>query len=128
MNSTSKVWTPRSTMTEAQRSVLTVPYSGTEPMTQELHLSLLERKIAQMVQRNPQRAIEVMEMSQENAPELYALAQQALPSELPAILVRSDGMNRLLSLIDWKKEARKTGQPAAKPAPIDLQETLEQIA
>ena len=128
MNSTSKVWMPRSEMTEAQRSVLAVPYSGTEPMTPDLHRSLLEQKLAAMVQRSPERAREALEMSQESAPELYEMAMQARPSEWPALLVRSEGMGRLLSLIDWNKEARKTGRPAMKPEPIDLQETLEQIA
>lgn len=128
MNSTSKVWIPRSQMTEAQRSVLTVPYSGTEPMTPELHRSLLEQKLAAMVQRNPERARTALEMSQESAPELYELAMQAQPSEWPALLVRSEGMERLLSLIDWQTEQRRTGRPAAKPEPIDLPGTLEQIA
>lgn len=128
MDSMSKGWWPRSPMTNAQRAVLTVPYSSPSPMTPNLLRSLLEHKFARMLADNPSQARQAMEMSQENAPELYALAQSSPPSQWPALLVRSEGMERLLALIDWHKETAKTGHPVPKPAPISLAETLELLA
>ena len=126
MNSTSKVWAPKTPMTDAQRGALSVPVDSRQPMTPELLRNLLEQKLDRLIAANPQAARETLEMSNEQAPELWEIAEQNNPSDWATLLVRSDGMQRLLDLIDWQTEA-KPGPKPPKPAPSDLRAMLEQI-
>ena len=50
-----------------------------------------------LVDADPKAAREALEMSQEQAPELYLIAQNQPPSQWPQSLMSSDSMHSLLS-------------------------------
>lgn len=129
MTNSDKLWTPKTPLPEAVKAALTVPRPR-GPMTPSLLRSLVETKLAHLISSNPTEAREAMEMSIEQAPELWTIAEQSAPKDWAALLTRSDGMERLLSLIDWPAEASATTQQEApeQPEPQSLREILEQIA
>ena len=109
MNSLSRVWQPATGpgLSLPQQQALSVP-DPKGPMGRSLYLSLLEGKLTALVAADPQEARGAMEMSQEAAPDLWAIAEQSPPSRWASELVRSDGVNALLSAVaDFKKA---TGQ------------------
>ena len=59
-------------------------------------LSLLMH-LERLVDADPKAAREALEMSQEQAPELYLIAQNRPPSQWPQSLMSSDSMHSLLS-------------------------------
>ena len=59
-------------------------------------LSLLMH-LERLVDADPKAAREALEMSQEQAPELYLIAQNQPPSQWPQSLMSSDSMHSLLS-------------------------------
>ena len=127
MTSMNKLWVPKTpTLNDAQRAALSVPYSSPQPMQPEILRNLLEQKLDRLIAANPQQARETLEMSNEQAPELWEIAEQSNPSEWGTLLVRSDGFQRLLDQIDWKAEAKKGTNPP-RPEPSHLRAMLEQI-
>lgn len=125
MSNLNKAWFPKTKgLSEAQRAALMVP--GQPQSTADL-LPLLVEKLAELIKSEP-RAGELLAMSQENAPELLEISQQVPQAQWPRALADSDGMMALLARIDWSQEAQPKGQPVMRPAPISLQELLEQIA
>lgn len=58
---------------------------------------LLSKHLERLVDADPKAAREALEMSQEQAPELYLIAQNQPPSQWPQSLMNSDSMHSLLS-------------------------------
>lgn len=69
-----------------------------EPLTnQEKFRLLLSKHLHQLVQADPKAARKALEMSQEQAPELYLIAQNQSPSQWAQALMNSDSMHSLTS-------------------------------
>ena len=90
MNSTKQHWIP-SGMPEA----LSVPFPG-NPVTRDLYLSFLQDSLDEQIQADPKAARQALEMSQEQAPELWSIAEQNPSSQWARALVQSDRLNSLL--------------------------------
>ena len=119
MNDSSKVWLP-SGLPPATAHLLSVPDPG-KPMTPGLYREMLVAKIDQLIQADPKAARQAMEMSQDEAPELWAIAEQFPASQWASALVRSDQMQALLS--------QTTGEgKLATPHEHSLGEILELLA
>ena len=58
---------------------------------------LLSKHLERLVDADHKAAREALEMSQEQAPELYLIAQNQPPSQWPQSLMSSDSMHSLLS-------------------------------
>ena len=125
MQNTNKVWFPRTKgLSEAQRAALSVP--GKPTSATELK-DMMEAKLAKLIKADPQ-AEQHLAMSEEHAPELFQIKQQAPKSQWASALANSDGMASLLAKVNWQSEQKPTGLPVQKPEEISLQELLEQLA
>ena len=100
MSDSSKVWIPLGARPGTAQA-LSVPNPGRQ-MTPGLYLDLLTSKLDKLIQADPKGALQAMEMSQEQAPELWSIAQQYPPSQWASQLVRSDQMQGLLAPLSWK--------------------------
>lgn len=99
MNDTSKVWMPAGKLSEVERILLAVP-TANKP-DESLFLDLLASKLQGMVDADPEAARRALEMSQDQAPELWAIAEEASPAEWGQRLIHSEGLRRLTSHVDW---------------------------
>ncbi len=62
-------------------------------------------------------------MSQEQAPELYQIAQNQPPAQWAQALMSSDSMHSLMARVDWNLP----GQQVPEPLDASLQSLLEQL-
>jgi hypothetical protein len=122
MNSSLKVWMPAGNLTETQRLVLSVPASS-KPEPDSLYRELLAAKLQALVDADPEAARRHLEMSQDHAPELWAIAEEASPSEWGQRLASSEGMARILNKADLSKPGSLT-----QAEPLELTDLLEMIA
>jgi hypothetical protein len=74
-----------------------VDQPGSTPMTPGLYRELLRQKLDAMIQADPRGARQVMEMSRDNAPGLWEIAQQNPIQDWASVLMRSDQMTTLLA-------------------------------
>jgi len=95
MSNSSKVWTPGG-LSPALAQALSVPDPG-QPMTPSLYRELLRQKLDALIQADPKAARQAMEMSRENAPGLWVIAQQNPPRAWASGLMQSDQMTKLLA-------------------------------
>ncbi len=114
MTSSAKHWLPK-----GLPPPLSVPSPG-EPVSRSLYLSLIEAKLRGLIQADPKAARAALEMSQESAPELWAIAEQQPQSQWASALVRSDQFSSLLPT-NWSGAE-------VQPEPTSLQEVLELLA
>lgn len=121
MDSSSKAWQPPG-LQAPMSELLAVP-APKPPVTRGLYLSLLEAKLAELVEADPRAAKQALEMSQEGAPELWAIAEQYPRSQWASALVRSDSMGRLLAAVQWEQPGT-----LADPQPASLLEIAELLA
>lgn len=121
MNDTSKAWLPAGKLDEIQRMILSVP-TNSKPAP-DLYRSLLESKLQALVDADPAAATQALEMSQEQAPELWAISEQTPVNQWGSALMRSEGMSRLLSAIDWTLPGSLKAHE-----PLSLPEIAEMIA
>lgn len=109
MNSSPKASTPQKP-----------PGSPAQPLTpQENDRLLLERHLQALVDADPQAAREALEMSQDQAPELFQIAQSQPQSQWPQSLMNSDSMLNHMSL--------KPNQAKALLEATDLRSLLEML-
>ena len=80
---------------------------------------LLSQHLERLVDSDPRAAREALEMSQEQAPELYLIAQNQLQSQWAQSLMSSDSMQSLLS--------RSPSQAKNLLEHNDLRSLLEQL-
>ena len=99
MSNLLKVWMPDGPLSAPQRRLLSVTASS-KPQ-RSLYLSLLEQKLDALVKENQTAARQALELSQEQAPELWSIAEQSPPAQWAPQLVRSEGMQRLLAEVKW---------------------------
>ena len=121
MSSSRKVWIPGGAPPEAEMALSVEP--PRRPMTPALYRSLLVLKLDSLIQADPQAARSALEMSQEQAPELYLIAQNQPIRQWPQSLMSSDSMHSLLSRLDWTMP----GKVQSLPQHSDLQSLLEQL-
>lgn len=88
MNSSLKASTAPKLQGAAQPQALTA---------QEGELLLLSQHLRKLVEADPQEARQALEMSQEQAPELFLIAQSQSPAQWPQSLMNSDSMRSLMS-------------------------------
>lgn len=83
---------PKSSMAQTQ------PPAPAQRLTaQEVELLQLSRHLQRLVDSDPRAAREALEMSQEQAPELYLIAQNQPPSQWAQSLMSSESMHSLMS-------------------------------
>lgn len=119
MNNSKRVWTPKSPMSRAQKSVLSVEASKDQPMSRDLLISLLEIKFRRLIQaEDPKRVEHLLE---------DLLGWNLLLKEYPGAIANSEEMEQFLNLIDWEREKRPRGL-SPKIEELTLWEILEQLA
>ena len=101
MTSTNAAWLPAGPLTPSQRKALAVQ-TASKP-NPSLHRSLLAQRLQQLVDESPQAARQALELSQEEAPELWEIAENVSPPQWGQALASSEAFNRLLSLVDWSQ-------------------------
>jgi hypothetical protein len=121
MNTSPTVWLPAGqNLTLAQRQALAVP-ARAKP-TQAQYKEMLTDSLQSQINANPQEAKATMEMSQEQLPEPYLIAQNQPKSQWAQALIQSDSMQPLLSLIDWTQAGSMR-----EAEPTSLQLLLEHL-
>ena len=121
MSNTKPFWQPAGNLSEPQAQALCV--RAVEKPDQEVYLSLLTRKLQQLIDQSPQEALLALEMSQEQAPELYQIAQSQTQAQWAQALMNSDSMHSLMARVDWNLP----GQQVPEPLDASLQSLLEQL-
>lgn len=101
MKPTTQVWVPNG-LPASQAQALSVPAPGRSEMTLDLYRSLLTAKLGRLVAADPQEAQQVMEMSLEQAPELYAIAQQQAPTQWAQAIVQGETLMPILAQVTPK--------------------------
>lgn len=122
MANTKLVWLPASNdLSLGQVLALSVP-TDSKPDPQE-HRALLADKLQRLVDLNPDEARQGLQMSQEQAPELWLIAETSPVSQWGQAIASSDSARSLLTAIDWE-------QPGTTEQPPDqsLTEILEALA
>lgn len=125
MSNSSKHWLPAAPgLTLGQRWALAVPERTSGPMTQQQYLLRLEDKLQQLARPlTPSELRAALELSQEQLPEIYSLAQEGLTAdELGTVLLQSDSLQLLLNRIDWTSPGET--RPSREQS---LDEILEQL-
>ncbi len=97
---------------QPQRAAQALPMAAQE----EVRLRLSQH-LQRLVEADPKAAREALEMSQDQAPELYLIAQNQPRSQWPQSLMNSDSMHSLMS--------RSPSQAKALLEQSDLQSLLE---
>ncbi len=101
---------------------LSIPFPGSDPVSLDLYLNLLGMQLQYLVDLDQKAARRALEMSQEQAPELWAIAEENPPSQWGTALVASDGLSRHLPQ-PWR------GAKITPPDPLpSLEEVLEILA
>ena len=113
-------WIPSGNLTPAQAMALAVPVQ-TKPSQQD-YPELLERKLREVINLDPEQAAEAMVMSQEQAPDQFLIAQSQPQSQWATALTNSDSVSSLWSRIDWSQPGSLKRLP-----PQSLLEILEQM-
>ncbi len=98
MNNSKKVWVPKG-LPRNQAQALSVQNPGSKPMTLDLYRHLLAAKLSSLIQADPQEALGVMEMSMEELPELYSIAQQQPVREWASAIVWGDTLMPILAQV-----------------------------
>ena len=122
MSTSPQAWLPAGQdLSREQSRLLSVP-ARAKP-TLSLYLDLLARKLQALIDADPKEAQWAMEMSQEQAPELWMIAENEPRQNWGQALTLSDSMQALLNQVDW------TLPGTVREAPTDesLREILEQI-
>lgn len=104
MTTTNKFWIPAGSMTAQQALVLAVQ-TPSKP-DREVFGQILAQKFQQLIDQSPQEARAAMEMSQEQAPELYLIAQTQPPDKWAQAMMASDSLGSLLSQVDWEQPGK----------------------
>ena len=120
MSNLIKVWMPDGPLTAPQRRLLSVTASS-QPKP-DLYRNLLEQKLSQLVSQDEQAARQALELSQEQSPELWEIAEENPPNQWGPMLARSESMQRLLAQIAWNKPGSLQPQK-----PQSLMEIAEQL-
>ena len=82
---------------------LTVPYSGSQPMSRALYESLLEQRLKQLIEEDPEQAQQVLSSDPDNLSDLYQIEQQSPSADWPSQILQCGQMQTLLDQINWKK-------------------------
>lgn len=98
MSDSKTVWVPNGLPSNLARA-LSVQAPGQTPMAPDLYRQLLEQKLDQLIQADPAEAREVMEMSAEQAPEFYSIAQNYPVMDWASQMVQGDTLMPLLAKV-----------------------------
>jgi len=121
MNDSQTVWMPAGPdLSPEQAAALSVP--SLEKPAPDQYPQLLADKLQRLVDSDPEEARRALEMSQEQAPELYLIAEEVPPDQWGQALTSSESMQSLSNRVEWSLPG--TTQP---PQPQSLREILEQL-
>lgn len=121
MNNSQTVWMPAGPdLSPEQAAVLSVP--ALEKPEPDQYPQLLADKLQRLVDADPEAARRALEMSQEQAPELYLIAEEVPPDQWGQALTSSESMQSLSNRVEWSLPG--TTEPAP---PLSLREILEQL-
>lgn len=118
MNTSSRFFLPAGLSSPA----LAVPVASPD-LDRGLYLALLESKLKALVEGDEEAARAAMEMSQESAPELWAIAEQYPLPQWASAIAQTDGMVRLLAPVEWTEPAQEVPEQDAQE--VSLAEILE---
>lgn len=122
MNTSPQAWLPAGQdLSREQSRLLSVP-TRSKP-TPSLYRDLLARKLQVLIDADPKEAQRAMEMSREQAPELWMIAENEPRRNWGQALMSSDSMQILLNQVDWSLP----GMVREAPTEQSLIELLEQI-
>jgi hypothetical protein len=96
MSDSKQVWVPNG-LPANQAQALSVPAQGQTTMTLHLYRQLLEQKLNQLIQSDPTEAREAMEMSVDQAPELFSIAQNYPVMDWANQIVQGDTLMPILA-------------------------------
>lgn len=96
-----KAWRPSPDLHGSEG--LTIPYSGSQPMNRSLYETLLEQRLKELIEDDPEQAQQVLSSDPENLSDLYQIAMQGQPEEWPSQILMCGQMQTLLDRINWKK-------------------------
>lgn len=119
MSNSNMAWVP-SGLPPALARALSVPHPGKTAMTRDLYLSLLESKLGRLIQENPQEAQQAMEMSLEQVPEMYAIAQSQPPTAWATAIVQSDSLMPVLAKVSVANGTQELQQPQSLMEILEL--------
>ena len=122
MNNPNMVWLPNG-LPQGLAIALSIVDPGSKIIKRSLYLDLLTQKLDALIEANPKAARNALQMSQENAPGLWAIAEQFPVREWASALVRSDQMTNLLAPLKTEVDGR-----LANPQPQSLLGILELLA
>lgn len=114
MSSSRKAWLPA-----GLPSALAV--QSLNPPAKPLYRDLLEQKLQRLIDADRPTARRLMQMSPEDAPGLWAIAEQNPIEDWASAMVRSDQMTSRLALSSWPPQPVSDEQPS-------LAEVLEALA
>jgi len=120
MTNTRRLWLPAGDLTQEQRLALSVE-TGSKPPP-DLYRQMLAQKLQALVDEDPQAARRGLEMSQEQAPALWAIAEESRPSEWGQRLMMCDPMDALISKADLAKPGT-----LSQEEPLELMDILEML-
>ncbi|TCQ81605.1 hypothetical protein [Pseudomonas sp. JUb52] len=83
---------------------LAVELISPRPMTPALHRDLMEYKLERLVREAGKYARQILEGSEEYAPEMYVIAQDSNPEHYAISILHSDTMMQALNQIDWSRQ------------------------
>lgn len=110
MNTSPQAWIPAGQdLSREQALALSVP-ARAKP-TPDLYRDLLAQKLQALIDADPKEAQRALEMSQEQAPEWWTIAEYQPPRQWGQALTSSDSIQIPLSLIDWTQEGNLREAP-----------------
>jgi hypothetical protein len=117
MNTSIKAWRPN---ISSGSHDLTVPYRGQQKMTRRLYEMILEGRLKELIDQDPERARIELTNSPEHNPDLYEIATiYGGPKDWPAQIMACGQMQMCLDLIDWTKEGETLYLPADELPTLD---------
>ena len=110
MSNTQSFWQPQGkSLSESQAAALAVP-AQSKPAP-SLYRRLLSLHLQGMIDADPQEARSALEMSQEEAPNLWQIAEDVPESQWGEALTNSDSAQSLLAQIEWSQSGSLTSPP-----------------
>lgn len=123
MPTSTTVWVPASNdLSLGQALALSVPAPARPPRDE--YNDLLAEKLQVLVDSDRLEAQRALEMSQEQCPEWWLIAEDVPVEQWGRALMSSESMQSRYSLIDWAQP----GMVEASPEPQSLREILELMA
>lgn len=105
---------------------LTVPYSGSQPMSRDLYELSQEQRLKELISKSPDQAKKILTSSPDRLPDLYEIATQSDMADWPSRILACGQMQTLLDQINWSKGTSLDLSPSELPSLEQITEALPQ--